>query len=158
MEEHKGENMDINTRLTNLENLVESLINTINDRKFYTDADINGVRQNVNEVSQKMNEAIYPSWNPDKFKYFAGEKVSCNGEYYRCIQEHTSQADWSPDVAVSLWARTSDPTEEWPDWVQPTGAHDAYQKGDKVSHNEKHWISDVDGNVWEPGVYGWTES
>ena len=48
--------------------------------------------------------------------------------------------------------------DEWPVWVQPIGASDAYNKGDKVSHNEKNWISDVDANVWEPGVYGWTES
>ena len=47
--------------------------------------------------------------------------------------------------------------EEWPAWVQPTGAHDAYAKGAKVSHNDKHWISEVDDNTWEPGVYGWTE-
>lgn len=116
---------------------------------------------NANQIvslEHKMDEAIYPSWNPEKFKYFSGEKVSYNGEYYRCIQEHTSQADWSPDVAVSLWARTSDPTEEWPEWVQPQGYHDAYGAGDKVNHNGKHWISDVDDNVWEPGVYGWTES
>ena len=46
-------------------------------------------------------------------------------------------------------------TEEYPEWVQPTGAHDAYNIGDKVTHNGKTWVSDVDNNVWEPGVYGW---
>lgn len=150
--------MDIETRLTNLENLVESLIKTINDSKFYTDADINGVRHNISEVDQKVNESIYPDWVPEKYPYFAGERVSYNDSYYRCIQNHTSQADWSPDVAVSLWVATADPREEWPEWVQPQGYHDAYGTGDKVSHNDKHWISDVDDNVWEPGVYGWTES
>ncbi len=50
-----------------------------------------------------------------------------------------------------------DPAEEWPAWSQPIGAHDAYNSGDKVSHNGKHWTSNVDANVWEPGVYGWTE-
>lgn len=150
--------MDINTRLTNLENLIESLIKSINDSKFYTDADINGVRHNISEVDQKVNESIYPDWVPEKYPYFAGERVSYNDSYYRCIQNHTSQADWSPDVAVSLWVATADPWEEWPEWVQPQGYHDAYGTGDKVSHNDKHWISDVDDNVWEPGVYGWTES
>lgn len=38
-----------------------------------------------------------------------------------------------------------------------TGAQDAYNKGDKVSHDGKHWVSDVDNNVWAPGVYGWKE-
>lgn len=51
----------------------------------------------------------------------------------------------------------ADPAQEWPEWIQPTGAHNAYAKGAKVSHNGKRWISDVDANTWEPGVYGWTE-
>ena len=73
-------------------------------------------------------------------------------------QGHTTQADWTPDTAASLWSVAADPTEEWPAWSQPVGAHDAYAKGDKVSHNGKHWTSSVDSNVWEPGVYGWTEA
>lgn len=81
-----------------------------------------------------------------------------NGTLYKCVQAHTSQADWTPDTASSLWSKTSDPAEEWPEWSQPVGAHDAYSKGAKVSHKEKHWISTVDSNVWEPGVYGWEES
>lgn len=145
--------MDINIRLTNLEKLVESLIKTINNSKFYTDADISGIRQNFGEIKKE----VYPEWNPKSYPYFAGERVTYEGSYYRCIQNHTSQADWAPDVAVSLWVTTADPGEEWPEWVQPQGYHDAYGAGDKVSHNDRHWISDVDNNVWEPSVYGWTE-
>ena len=81
-----------------------------------------------------------------------------DGKLYKCLQAHTSQADWTPDTAVSLWVSISDPAEEWPEWSQPLGAHDAYSKGAKVSHKKKHWISTVDSNVWEPGVYGWEES
>ena len=81
-----------------------------------------------------------------------------DGKLYKCLQAHTSQADWTPDTAVSLWVSISDPAEEWPEWSQPLGAHDAYSKGAKVSHNGKHWISDLDANVWEPGQYGWTEA
>lgn len=81
-----------------------------------------------------------------------------DGKLYKCLQAHTSQADWTPDTAVSLWVSISDPAEEWPEWSQPLGAHDAYSKGAKVSHNWKHWISDLDANVWEPGQYGWTEA
>lgn len=51
----------------------------------------------------------------------------------------------------------ADPAQEWPEWIQPTGAHNAYAKGAKVTHAGKRWISDVDANTWEPGVYGWTE-
>lgn len=81
-----------------------------------------------------------------------GEKL------YRCVQQHTSQAGWEPDKAASLWSVAADPAEEWPEWSQPLGAHDAYAKGAKVSHNGKHWVSDLDANVWEPGVSGWSEA
>ena len=98
--------------------------------------------------------ALFPEWEEGK-AYAVRDRVKYNGLLYRCVQAHTSQADWTPDVVPALWVRTS--TEEWPEWIQPTGAHDAYNKGDKVSHNEKHWVSDIDANVYEPGVYGWTE-
>lgn len=89
--------------------------------------------------------------------YTVGQLRRHNGKLYRCVQAHTSQADWTPDTAASLWSVAADPAEEWPAWSQPIGAHDAYAKGDKVSHNGKHWTSNVDSNVWEPSVYGWTE-
>ena len=98
--------------------------------------------------------ALFPMWEESK-AYAVGDRVQYNELLYRCVQAHTSQADWTPDVTPALWVRTS--TEEWPEWIQPQGAHDAYNTGDKVSHNEKHWISDIDANVYEPGVYGWTE-
>jgi hypothetical protein len=97
---------------------------------------------------------LFPSWSTDT-DYVIGNRRQYNGILWKCIQAHHSQGDWTPDVAVSLWARTS--ADEFPEWIQPTGASDAYAKGDKVTHNEKHWQSDIDGNVWEPGVYGWTE-
>ena len=90
--------------------------------------------------------------------YKTGNIRAHGGKLYRCLQDHTSQETWTPDAAPSLWVGISDPAEEWPAWVQPTGAHDAYAQGDKVSHNGKHWTSNMDNNVWEPGVYGWTEA
>ena len=90
-------------------------------------------------------------------KYIKDQIRRYNGGLYRCLSDHTSQDDWTPDAAPSLWVAISDPAEEWPKWGQPVGAHDAYNAGAKVSHDGKHWISDTDGNVWEPGVYGWTE-
>lgn len=56
-----------------------------------------------------------------------------------------------------MWTQIGNPQEEYPEWYQPTGAHDAYSMGDKVSHSDKHWKSIVNNNVWEPGVYGWEE-
>ena len=87
--------------------------------------------------------------------YAVGDRRKYNGLLYRCVQAHTSQSDWTPDVTPALWVRTN--TDEYPEWIQPTGAHDAYNKGDKVSHNGKHWVSDIDANTYEPGIYGWTE-
>lgn len=78
-----------------------------------------------------------------------------NGKLYKCVQAHTSQADWTPDKTPALWVEVS--LEEFPEWKQPAGAHNAYKKGDKVTHNGKKWSSDVDANVWEPGVHGWSE-
>ena len=97
---------------------------------------------------------IYPAWRTDT-AYTVDERIAYNGLLYRCVQAHTSQAGWSPDLTPALWARVS--VEEWPEWVQPTGAQDAYMAGDKVSHNGRHWVSAVDSNTWEPGIYGWTE-
>lgn len=97
---------------------------------------------------------LYPAWQTDT-AYTVDERIRYNSTLYRCEQAHTSQSDWTPDVTPALWTVVS--LDEWPEWVQPTGAQDAYSKGDKVSHNDKHWISEVDGNVWEPGIYGWSE-
>ena len=76
---------------------------------------------------------------------------------YRVVQAHTSQADWAPDITPALFVVVS--LDEWPEFVQPTGAHDAYNKGDKVTFNGKHYISLIDANVYSPAAYpaGWQE-
>lgn len=102
--------------------------------------------------------SLFPAWSGAGVAYAVGDRVKYSGLLWRCVQAHTSQEGWTPDAAPSLWARTSDPGEEWPEWAQPTGGHDAYAKGDRVAHGGRRWVSDVDGNVWEPGVYGWTEA
>jgi hypothetical protein len=100
---------------------------------------------------------LFPRWS-DTAVYSTGDRVCYESTLYKCLQDHTAQTDWTPDTAVSLWVRVDDPSIEWPEWVQPVGAADAYPKGAKVSYNEKHWISDVDNNVWAPGTYGWSEA
>lgn len=105
----------------------------------------------ASEHAELFAEWAYP------IAYTVGQLRRHNGKLYRCVQAHTSQADWTPDTAASLWSVAADPAEEWPAWSQPVGAHDAYAKGAKVSHNGKHWTSSVDNNVWEPSVFGWDE-
>ena len=95
---------------------------------------------------------LFPMWEIGR-AYAVDDRVQYGGILYKCVQAHTSQADWMPDITPALWVAVS--IEEYPEWVQPTGAHDAYNIGDKVTHNGKTWVSDVDNNVWEPGVYGW---
>lgn len=82
-----------------------------------------------------------------------GDRRAYDGILYEVVQAHTTQDGWEPPNVPALFKRVW--TEEYPEWVQPTGAHDAYAKGAKVSHNGKKWISTADANVWEPGVYGW---
>ena len=97
---------------------------------------------------------FYENWAVG-IAYVVGDRRQYDGLLYRCVQAHTSQIDWTPPAVPALWVRTS--TEEWPEWIQPACAHDDYAMGAKVSHNLKHWISTLDANIWEPGVYGWTE-
>ena len=85
----------------------------------------------------------------------AGQEIIRNGQTYVVLQSHTLQADWLPESTPSLYKLKAE--GEWPEWVQPTGAHDAYNKGDKVTFEGDHYISLIDGNVWSPAVYpaGW---
>ena len=97
---------------------------------------------------------LFPEWNSTK-SYQINDRIKFDNILYKCVQAHTAQADWIPPLTPALWTRVS--IEEWPEWVQPTGAQNAYQTGDKVSHNNLHWISTIDSNVWEPGIYGWEQ-
>ena len=111
---------------------------------------------NIDDVTASEHINVFEEWAIG-IDYKVGQMRKHMGVLYRCITAHTSQEDWSPDKATSLWAICADPNEEYPAWSQPVGAHDAYSKDAKVSHDNKNWISDVDGNIWMPGVYGWTE-
>ena len=117
-------------------------------------ASIDGLAANQTDEILIDNMAAFPHWNGDGVQYLTGMLVQYDDKLYRVIQPHNSQPDWTPDKVPALFVRVS--VEEFPEWVQPTGAHDAYNKGDKVTHNGLRWISAADSNVWEPGVYGWT--
>ena len=99
---------------------------------------------------------LFPQWVTGH-AYVVDERLQYNGVLYRVVQAHTSQADWTPDITPALFVVVS--LDEWPEFVQPTGAHDAYNKGDKVTFEGKHYISLIDGNVYSPAAYpvGWQE-
>lgn len=99
---------------------------------------------------------LFPAWAADT-AYERGVRVRYGDKLYRCEQEHTSQADWTPDATPALWTEVARPGEI-PVWRQPTGAQDAYQMGDLVHYPDENgpvYRSTVDNNVWEPTVYGW---
>lgn len=99
---------------------------------------------------------LFPKWEAG-IAVAIGERYQYNGKLYKVIQAHTTQADWTPDITPALFTEVS--LDEFPEWVQPTGAQDAYNKGDKVSFEGKHYMSLIDGNIWSPAAYpaGWEE-
>lgn len=80
-----------------------------------------------------------------------------NEKLYKVIQQHIVQNDWTPDTVPALYTEIS--ILEWPEWVQPTGAQDAYMIGDKVTFESRHYVSLIDNNTWSPVAYpqGWEE-
>lgn len=88
-----------------------------------------------------------------------GTIVQDEGKLYKSIHDVTNVGqNTKPSKTPTMWTPIGNPGEEWPEWVQPLGGHDAYGEGDKVSHKNKHWTSTVLNNIWKPGVYGWKES
>lgn len=99
---------------------------------------------------------LYRAWEAG-VEYAKGDRRTYKGTLYSCLQPHMALENWNPADSPSLWAKvlTSDTGEILP-WEQPDSTN-PYMQGDKVTHNGKTWVCDVDNNVWEPGVYGWTE-
>lgn len=119
------------------------------------------LRKLIEQSATTLNDAdalegieLFPLWK-DYAEYQVGDRIRYQDILYKCVQAHTSQPSWTPDLTPALWVRVS--IDEFPEWIQPLGSEDAYRIGDKVSHNGKHWISTIDANVWEPSVYGWDE-
>ena len=120
-------------------------------------------RNAILQGSQALEDSIaietpmlFPRWQPDT-TYTRGQRI-CGEDtiLYTVLQDHTSQSDWLPSQTPSLYAKVLIPDPAIiPEWVQPDSTN-PYMKGDKVLHNNSTWISDVDNNVWEPGVYGWS--
>ncbi len=117
--------------------------------------------QGIEDESELLeNSFMFPFWEVgipveanQKYQAFDGLEL----KLYRVVQAHTTQEGWEPPITPALFARVALPDEILP-WVQPTGAHDSYQLGDRVTHNGQTWESTHNGaNSWEPGVYGWKE-
>lgn len=119
---------------------------------------MDGVGAVLTDEQAATYKLIYPHWSGNGVFYAVGDRRQYDGALYKCLTAHTSQADWTPTVAPSLWAKVLIPDPGTiPEWEQPESTN-PYMAGDKVTHNGKTWVSDIDNNVWEPGVYGWTEA
>lgn len=110
----------------------------------------------LNDDQAKEVQELYDTWEPGK-EYKAGDRVNYIRNLYKVLQNHTSQEGWEPNQAPALFTAITVYDDNLELWTQPSGSTDAYQKGDKVLHNDIEWESTVDNNVWEPGVYGWEQ-
>ena len=116
---------------------------------------IESLAETLDDESALQTPELYQNWH-ENISYEVGARVRYEGILYKCLQSHTSQSDWIPINASSLWAQVLIPGDEIPEWIQPESTN-PYMQGDKVTHNEKTWVSIIDNNIWEPGVYGWEE-
>lgn len=131
----------------------------IDDKIAALDASIATVTKMESDLTAEDISSLMSSFIP----WAAPEAVSVgmlrkHGDtLYKCIQSHTTQADWTPDATPALWLRVV-PAGVIPNWVQPTGAHDAYKIGDQVVFEGGVWESKINANVWSPAAYpaGWT--
>ena len=103
---------------------------------------------------------LFEQWSGDGKELKVGDRVAFAGKLWKVLQAHTSQWEWTPTTAPSLFAEVLNPDD--PDviveWTQPESTN-GYPKGQLVLHNGEVWKSDVDNNVWEPGTTGapWTK-
>lgn len=108
------------------------------------------------EQAMQVSE-LFPEWTINT-QYKIGDYRKYNGNLYVCLQDNTSQEVYPPDTYISGWKKVGEPNDAGiMPWVQPLGATDAYMARAVVTHKGKTWVSDIDNNVWEPGVYGWHE-
>ena len=118
-------------------------------------ADMNAVTATLTDEQGLELIALFEPWGLKA--YAVGDRVRHGDKLDKCVQAHTAQDSWTPDATPALWTPIS--VEEYPLWVQPTGAQDTYMTGDKVTFEGKRYTSVIDNNTWSPVDYsqGWRE-
>lgn len=101
------------------------------------------------------SKELYDWWSGDGIRYVTDQRLRYGEDLWRVLQPHTSQPTWTPDVTPSLYAKVLTGDVPLP-WVQPSSTN-PYMKGDRVTHVDHTWESEIDNNVWEPGIYGWKQ-
>ena len=106
----------------------------------------------------KQDVEVMQDWVAGQ-QVWIGELRKYNDVRYVVVQSHITQADWTPPQVPALFTPkpVPGPGQLYPDWVQPTGAQDAYALNARVRHNNANWESQYAANVWQPGVFGWIQ-
>lgn len=106
----------------------------------------------IDEVTASENANLFIAWD-EHSTYSLNDLRQYNGKLYRCLQTHTGQADWTPDISTSLWKELGINDNGIMEWSQPISSADAYNTGDEVMYNGVHYKSLIDNNVWSPEAY-----
>ena len=116
---------------------------------------VNSLINAFDDKTAVNNTVLFPVWDGNGVAYTTNARIQYNGVLYKVLQNHTSQPDWSPAVAPSLFAKVlqDEVSGKVLDWVQPDSTN-GYSLGAVVKHNDKYWKSLVNDNVWEPGATG----
>ena len=149
----------------------QATLNTKQIEMEETQATFTQVQQSLHKVAKMVASEVtddakalaiqefYDDWEVG-VKYEVGTYIRYEGVLYKVITAHTSQSDWTPTSASSLFAKVlTDPTGETiNEWVQPDSTN-PFMAGDKVIFNGKTYESVIDNNVWSPSAYpaGWKE-
>ena len=144
-------------------NRVRRVESAVSDSQLASDIAFVVLAQNemLDDITITEHASKFPVWDKNYRTQNRLTIVQDEGKLYRNIHpilDESQNLKPSTDKNSTMWQLIGDPGEEYPMWVQPLGAHDAYELGAKVSHNGEHWVSVHPGaNTWAPGVYGWGE-
>lgn len=151
----------INGRVNNNKQALQNDIK-LSEQKLTTPLSIAFVKMvekgEIDEVTASENAGLFLEWN-EKSSYKANDLRQRNGQLYKCLQDHTAQADWTPENSPSLWKLIGINENGIPEYSKPLSAADAYMKGDECMYNGVHKRSTIDNNVWTPDEYpeGWED-
>lgn len=135
--------------------LNEAGISTIEEAEQLR-TELNSLISTMTDEEAVERPILFPNWKVST-TYSVGTRVRYGGRIFKVLQTHTSQEDWTPSRAPSLFAEVLTSEDGEPqEWVQPSSTN-PYLTGDKVIYNGLVYESLIDNNVWSPADYpsGW---
>lgn len=98
--------------------------------------------------------AFYDEWSGKGVKYTKGQWLRYGDDFAYVEQDHTSQEDWTPEAAPSLYTIFKLAPDGIRIWEQPTRAENAFDTGERCHYPDADgevWVSKIDGNTTVPG-------